>query len=192
MKLDLSKLLNMPTEATESHRNGKDGGGGTSHPTETSGTRGNTAGDTGIKQLQREIDQKTNEKQKALMVYQEYQKNIKLSSQLQSEIMKGLQSGEDIYTLFLKAMQIVSLTTSNKAQYNITEQYIREIYGYGLGNPAPLEIELQLVKDRLNRLEQAKANGMEHTESITRAIRSHRNKIKEIEALIAKGQDASA
>ena len=186
MDIDLSKLLNMPTEPAEKHDKAQ--GGANTHKDNKNENRGISADDIGIRQLQREIDQANGEKQQALLVYKEYQKNIMVSSQLQSEIMKGLQAGEDIYTLFLKAMKIVALTTSNNVQYDITEQYIREIYGIGLGNPAPLEIELQKVKERLHRLEQSKANGMDYTQSIDRAIKSHQNKVNEIEELISKGK----
>ena len=189
MDIDLSKLLNMPAEPTETHKNGNGGKDNTNtHNDNKNENEGISAEDTGIRKLQREIDQANGEKQQALLVYKEYQKNIMVSSELQSEIMKGLQAGEDIYTLFLKAMKIVSLTTSNTVQYNIAEQYIREIYGIGLGNPAPLEIELKQVKERLHRLEQSKENGMDYTQSIDRAIKSHQNKVKEIEELISKGK----
>lgn len=186
MDIDLSKLLNMPTEPAEKHDKAQ--GGANTHKDNKNENGGISADDIGIRQLQREIDQANGEKQQALLVYKEYQKNIMVSSQLQSEIMKGLQAGEDIYTLFLKAMKIVSLTTSNNVQYHIAEQYIREIYGIGLGNPAPLEIELQKVKERLHRLEQSKANGMDYTQSIDRAIKSHQNKVNEIEELISRGK----
>ena len=56
--------------------------------------------------------------QRSLEVYRAYQENIKASSQLQTEILKGLKAGEDVYSLFLKAAKAISLMTSNSLFYS--------------------------------------------------------------------------
>lgn len=187
MNLDLTKLFNIPTDSQKTPA--KDFKGENTLESNANKRRGSSAEDTGIKKLQREIDQAQSLKYQALIIHREYQKNIKVSEQLQTEIIKGLQSGEDIYNLFLKAMKSISLMICNDVQYTMAEQYIREIYGIGLGEQTPLKIELEQVKERLNRLMQSKTQGIDYNQSIDKALASHQNKIKIIEGLIAKGEE---
>ena len=60
-----------------------------------------TEGLEGINKLQREADRKKQDIDRSLAICREYQQNIKTSSQLQTEILKGVRAGEDIYSLFL-------------------------------------------------------------------------------------------
>ena len=53
---------------------------------------------------------------------------------------------EDIYSLFLKACKAVSLVTSNDIFYKQLEADIRTIYGEGLLEPIPLQMEIQQKK----------------------------------------------
>ena len=55
----------------------------------------------GLGALQRKADQNKAEIDRNLEVYRTYQENIKRSGQLQTDILKGVQAGEDIYSLFL-------------------------------------------------------------------------------------------
>jgi len=111
-----------------------------------------TEGLEGINKLQREADRKKQDIDRSLAICREYQQNIKTSSQLQTEILKGARAGEDIYSLFLKAVKAISLMTSNTVFYSQLEGDIRAIYGQGLLDPLPLQIELQQVQERLKRL----------------------------------------
>jgi len=90
-----------------------------------------TEGLEGINKLQREADRKKQDIDRSLAIYREYQQNIKTSSQLQTEILKGARAGEDIYSLFLKACKAISLMTSNTVFYSQIEGDIRAIYGQG-------------------------------------------------------------
>jgi hypothetical protein len=63
-----------------------------------------TEGLEGINKLQREADRKKQDIDRSLAICREYQQNIKTSSQLQTEILKGARAGENIYSLFLKAV----------------------------------------------------------------------------------------
>ena len=97
----------------------------------------------GLQGLQRKADQNKAEIDRNLEVYRTYQENIKRSGQLQTDILKGAIAGEDIYSLFLKAVQAISCMTSNKAFYSQIEEDIKTIYGRGLQEPAPLLLEIQ-------------------------------------------------
>ena len=70
------------------------------------------------KVLQIKADQAAAEKEYCSGVLKEYQRNIKLSEQYRSEILKGAKAGTDIKELFLKAAEVISLLTSDKLFYN--------------------------------------------------------------------------
>lgn len=97
--------------------------------------KGQINGLQGIPILQRQADANKEERERALTVYREYQENIKTSSQLQMDILKGAKRGENIYSLFLKAVQAISLMTSNTVFYSQLNDDIRAIYGAGLSEP---------------------------------------------------------
>ena len=148
----------------------------------------------GIGKLQREADQRKREIDETARIYREYQHNIKLSGQLQTEILKGARAGEDIYSLFLKACKAISLMTSNTVFYSQLEGDIRAIYGEGLQNPAPLRKELTEVQKRLQKLREALERELEHDgkERIKRAINAHENRIAELEAKIKQAESKAS
>ena len=145
-----------------------------------------TEGLEGIHKLQRQADAKKQDIDRSLAIYREYQQNIKTSSQLQTEILKGATAGESIFVLFLKAAKAISLMTSNKVFYNQLEGDIRAIYGQGLLEPLPLQIELQETQERLERLKEALSRKIEpdNKDRIQRAIKAHEAKIADIESFI--------
>ena len=150
--------------------------------------QGQIEGLQGIPILQRQADANKAERERALAVYREYQKNIKLSGQLQTDILKGVKRGEDIYSLFLKAVKAISLMTSNTVFYSQLEGDIRAIYGQGLLDSLPLQIELQETQTRLQRLLEAgqREQPPDNRERIQRAIEAHRATIERLEDMIAK------
>ena len=145
----------------------------------------------GLGALQRKADQNKAEIDRNLEVYRTYQENIKRSGQLQTDILKGVQAGEDIYSLFLKAVQAISCMTSNKTFYSQVEADLISIYGIGLQQPAPLKLELMDTQKRLDRLREAEQREP-NIDSIKRAITAHQNRIAELEKQIAKAQDTPA
>ena len=145
----------------------------------------------GLGALQRKADQNKAEIDRNLEVYRTYQENIKRSGQLQTDILKGVQAGEDIYSLFLKAVQAISCMTSNKTVYSQVEADLISIYGIGLQQPAPLKLELMDTQKRLDRLREAEQREP-NIDSIKRAITAHQNRIAELEKQIAKAQDKPA
>lgn len=147
-----------------------------------------TEGLQGIHKLQRQADAKKQDIDRSLAICREYQQNIKTSSQLQTEILKGAKAGESIYSLFLKACKAISLMTSNTVFYSQLEGDIRAIYGQGLLDPLPLQIELQETQERLTRLREALNREIEPDakERIQRAVKAHEAKIADLESLIKR------
>lgn len=130
--------------------------------------------------------------QRSLEVYKTYQENIKTSSQLQTDILKGVKAGESVYNLFLKAVKAVSLMTSNSLFYSQIEADTRAIYGEGLQEQAPLQCELAEVQKRLTRLKEAQAEELEHDsrERIGRAIQAHEAKIAQLQGKIDRANNS--
>lgn len=153
----------------------------------------NTEGLEGIRLLQREADAKKQDIDRSLAVYREYQQNIKTSSQLQTELLKGARSGEDIYSLFLKAVKAISLMTSNSLFYSQLEGDIRAIYGIGLQETPAIDIELQQVTERYIKLLSAleREPDGDSRDRIKQAIKAHEQKIRELDALKGKESKAS-
>lgn len=166
-----------------------------SPPTTENALQGQLEGLQGIPILQREADVIKKERERAVAVYGEYQKNIKLSEQLQTDILKGVKRGEDIYSLFLKAVQVISLMTSNTVFYSQLNDDIRAIYGAGLSEPKPLELELEEVETRLQRLREVSQRGAETEDSlqrIERAIQAHEDRTRQLISLITKAQSGES
>ena len=146
----------------------------------------------GIHKLQRQADAKKMDIDRSLAICKEYQQNIKTSSQLQTEILKGAKAGESVYSLLLKACKAISLMTSNSVFYSQLEWDIRAIYGQGLLDPLPLQIELQETQERLTRLREALNREIEPDakDRIQRAVKAHEAKIADLESLIQRDKTA--
>ena len=145
------------------------------------------------KQLHLEAVREREERERTLEIYREYQRNTMTSSQLQTEILKGARAGEDIYSLFLKAVKAISLMTSNSLFYTQLEGDIRAIYGRGLQEAPAIDIELEQVVQRYIKLLEAleREQDGDSKDRIKRAIAAHENRIKELEALKEKQGKAS-
>lgn len=124
----------------------------------------------------------------AVRIRAEYQKNILLSDNLRCEINKGLKSGEDIYVLFLKAVRAISLITSDTAFYDTAKNDLLAIYSAALEKPPVLQIELNEVQARLDKLRQA-AEREQDADNIVRiktAIQYHERAVEQIKSKIEK------
>ena len=142
------------------------------------------------KQLFLQATREQEDHRRSLEVYRTYQENIKTSSTLQTQILKGLKAGEDVYSLFLKATKAISLMTSNSVFYSQTEEDIRAIYGIGLQEKPPLQMELKEVQERLQRLKEAekREQDKDSKKRINRAIQAHEKKATELRGMIEKTQ----
>lgn len=122
--------------------------------------------------------------------YRDYQTNIKNAGDLRSQILKGARAGEDPIDLLLKACKCISLMTGEKLFSEQVEQDLRAIYGKALLEPVPLKWELDGVKDRLDRLQQAlqRETKPEDKQRIEGAIEAHRKKAGELEELLGRAE----
>ena len=121
-------------------------------------------------------------------IYKAYQDNIKASGRLQTEILKGIKQGADGYSLFLKAVKAISLMTSDIMLYSQIEADIIAIHGAGLLQPAPLDMELDAVQARLERLREAEIRDGETEDTrrrIAAAIKAHEDRAENIRELLS-------
>lgn len=136
--------------------------------------------------LQIKVDQQREAATRSLEICREYQENIKRTDQLQAEISKGLLCGEDIYKLFLKAMDALGFMVHDKSLSSRTRETLIGIYGYGLQEPRPLEIELEAIQVRIKRMEGAlNWVGPNIAGNIKQAIEAHREQAEGIQRRLA-------
>ena len=145
------------------------------------------AGAGTFKLVKKAVDSK-NAREEAIKICMEHQKNTAKSQILQSDILKGLKTGEDIYSLFLKATEAISLMTNNSLFHKQAQEDVKAIYGIGLQEKAPLSIELGKVKERLQKLTEAEGReeDPDSRERIQRAITAHRARAGDLERMIEK------
>ena len=68
--------------------------------------------------LQRKADHRKQQLAISANVLKEYQTNKRLTTELVTEITKGVQQGTDIYDLFLKAVEALAYATNDTALYD--------------------------------------------------------------------------
>lgn len=78
--------------------------------------------------LQRESEKRTQKRDYALEVYKVYQERTKATEGLQNAIMKGLNAGEPINDLFLKAMKALGMAVDDMPMYEQAARIINEKY----------------------------------------------------------------
>lgn len=117
--------------------------------------------------------------EKAAEMHRFYQENISRSQTMTAELLKGVHAGEDSNLLLLKATKIISMMTGNGLIYEQLESDLKSIYGAGLLEPYPLELELKEIQGRLERLQEAEQREGETEASkqrIRNAITAHRKR----------------
>lgn len=142
----------------------------------------------GNNMLQRQADQNAAEQERAAAAYKHYQDNIRAAGQLTTDIIKGLNTGQDIHDLFLMAVKAICCMTSDNYLYNHAEETIKTIYGVALGQQKPLELELAAVEERIYNLEEAIlwVDQPDEKQRIENAIKWHKQRQEEIEKKIAE------
>ena len=134
--------------------------------------------------LQRKADHRKQQLAISANVLKEYQTNKRLTNGLVSEITKGVQQGIDVYDLFLKAVEALSLVTNDTALYERIRNNLKVIYGIGLKETRALELEKEDTQKRLERLLQAlnNADRVEDKERLKNAITAHQKHLKTLQA----------
>lgn len=123
---------------------------------------------------------------------QERKSELAHANQLQVEVMKGLQSGEPVERLLLKALESLALKDNDTVSFSEAKKTLIAIYGDALGQPVPLQIELEEFETRLERLKQAYEEGKETEakdtqERVKNAIMAHENRIALLKKKIGQG-----
>lgn len=118
----------------------------------------------------------------ATEVYRTHQENIRKVGQLNTEILKGLQSGESLAILFLKAVKAITLCTGNKADYDIIESTLLAVYGTALHNEEVVSISVDAVQDRLDRLKRAvmEVDNSNERSRIEQAVQAHQKQLERL------------
>lgn len=140
----------------------------------------------------RKLEIHTNRKYEAQATYEQifstYQDNIRRAGQAKSDILKGLQNGEDIHSLFLKACECISAMTAEDLFKEQTAETVKKVYGIALQNKQPLLLELQEVQSRIGKLCDAidRENDMEAVKVMQTALYNHLVKEKSLKEQLEK------
>lgn len=127
--------------------------------------------------------------ERIMRVCQDYQRNTLRAEKLTTAILKGARAGESITALLLKAGECISLMTGDSVFYSQLEEDIKGIYGAGLLEPEPLQLELEEVKGRLQKLQESLQREGEPADSkrrIENAIEAHKKRANQLQKLIER------
>ncbi len=120
-------------------------------------------------------------------IYKAQQQNIQAAGQYTTEMLKGIKQGENIYNLFLKAVNIIGLMTGDTVIHTQAAEDIKTIYGVGLSEPYPLQLELSEIRQRLDRLAEATERADQPDDTLIRiynAIAQHKTRERQIEQIM--------
>ena len=112
-----------------------------------------------------------------LLERSEHPPNIRKAGQYTSEIAKGISNAENPYKLLLKAMECISHMTGDSVFYTAGYENIKAIYGEGLLEIVPLEMELEEMRARIRKLEESltrEGNSENVKARISNAIKAHK------------------
>ena len=129
--------------------------------------------------LQRKADHRKQQLAVSADVLKEYQANTRLTTSIVAEINHGLQQGQDIYDLFLKAVEGLALTTNDPDLMARSREAVQSVYGVGLKKPRAVEIERQETQKRLKRLTESleEASDISDQLRLKRAIQAHQKRL---------------
>ena len=98
-------------------------------------------------------------------------------------ILKGLQAGKDIYTLFVAACDTISAVTGDTVFSTQAREIIRDVYGKALGEKSPLQAELDAVEQRAERIRRSMEQediDARARENMGRALRAHQREAAQL------------
>lgn len=170
MKLDFTALNSIPA-----------------HRKPAGSIQGNLAIETEQTGCIHRLEKEKRERETARQIYAQYQQNIKRTETLRGDIARAIKQGEDPLVVLLKAVECISLMTDDPLLLQQCQADILEVYGWGLGEPAPLKLELEETKARLAMMTrpEALAKMDKNTEN---AIREHSEKVTLLEMALAEAE----
>jgi len=98
------------------------------------------------------LEREREELEEARRVFAEYQKNIRQAERYTSDIAKELKEGKPLAYILLKALKCISLLTGDEVLYTQSKEEMQTVYGWGLHDPALLQVELKEARGRLEML----------------------------------------
>lgn len=130
--------------------------------------------------LERQQAQTKADQARAFDVYKQYQQNTILTETLDTEIIKGLQAGEPLPSLFLKAMKAFYLCKGAENALPIVEDTLLTVYGTGLKEVEVRAMQAEQIQQRLDNLRRAYTAADTDSEKrrLQQAIKAHENRLK--------------
>mgnify|MGYP001625796831 FL=1 len=119
------------------------------------------------------------------------EKELARANELQAEIFHGISRGEPAERLLLKAIESKALRDGDTVSYKEARENMKAIYGIGLGEEVPLQIELEEVEGRLTKLRESyerekDSDQKDMVERLKNAIRAHEERVESLRARLAK------
>ena len=179
MELDFSKLFDLQSAAIESHTDrvcteGVNAG----QSAETAPEDAQSAQDKAEQaiDLLSAYKEQQEAREQTRRIYAEYQDNTRRASTGRIDIIKGLQEGQDVCTLFLEAVDVIGSMTGDVDFPRRVRAELEAVHGIGLGEERPRRMALEAIQYRLNRLTEAAAREADPGElqRINGAIKAHR------------------
>lgn len=146
--------------------------------------------DEGYMRLQRRADRAKANIERASSICSEWHENRLKTERLQTEILQGLKLGESTASLFLKAIEALSLTIDNAAFLKQVEEDYLTVQGEGLNEPEALEQKLARTENNLNRLRRNfsdKETPLDVKERLREIIRVQEKETERLKKKIEKG-----
>lgn len=129
--------------------------------------------------LEREQERIKSACEQAAAVYKTYQENIRKAEALDTDILEGLQRGESLAALFLKAVRAYTLCTGSTLSYTAAEEALQAVYGIALQEAEAAALTADAVRSRLEKLKQAEEaeTDSDVRRRIRQAITAHENQL---------------
>ena len=143
-------------------------------------TYNRTENGTARSPLERQQAQTKADQARASDVYKRYQQNTILTETLDTEIIKGLQAGEPLPRLFLKAMKAFYLCKGAENALPIIEDTLLTVYGTGLKEVEVRAMQAEQIQQRLDNLRRAytAADTDREKRRLQQAIKAHESRLK--------------
>ena len=132
--------------------------------------------------LERQQAQTKADQARAVEIYKQYQQNTILTETLDTEIIKGLQAGEPLPSLFLKAMKAFYLCKGAENALPIVEDTLLTVYGTGLKEVEVRAMQAEQIQQRIDNLKKAytAADTDREKKRLQQAIKAHERRLENI------------
>lgn len=129
------------------------------------------------------LEQQAETARQGRALWQKQADNILRSEAARTGLLKGIAAGEDPFALLLQALACISLMTGDTLLLEQGRADLLAIYGEGLLEPVPLQLQLDQVRDRLARLKAASPTDPDSAARIQRAVEAHQSRLQELQRL---------